>query len=93
MLCALVHDYMLAMDGKLYEAFRELDEDDDGKITIKELEMKIKELNVYESVDEIFDMIKGYNLNKDGLIDYEEFLRCLQPDFNCIERSKWFQMN
>eukprot|EP01084_Bolivina_argentea_P037435 69245_1 len=93
LLLALINDYMIAIDSRLYDAFCELDEHQDGKIKVDALKSKIKELNVYENIPEIFNMIEYINLNNNGCIDYEEFLRCLHPDFNCNEMPKWFQMN
>eukprot|EP01084_Bolivina_argentea_P236727 397984_1 len=37
LLNALVYDYLIACDERLYDAFRKLDDDNDGKITTKEL--------------------------------------------------------
>eukprot|EP00486_Rosalina_sp_Unknown_P011728 CAMPEP_0201577698 /NCGR_PEP_ID=MMETSP0190_2-20130828/24183_1 /ASSEMBLY_ACC=CAM_ASM_000263 /TAXON_ID=37353 /ORGANISM="Rosalina sp." /LENGTH=361 /DNA_ID=CAMNT_0048009999 /DNA_START=633 /DNA_END=1718 /DNA_ORIENTATION=- len=85
---AAVHDYLIASDQRLYEAFRELDDDEDGKIKTAELKKKIKEMDVYGKADELLKIIDSVDLDKDGTIDYEEFLRALHPDFN--ETPKWF---
>ena len=88
MLNAAVHDYLIASDQRLYEAFRELDDDEDGKIKISQLKNKIKQMGVYGKVDDLLKIVDSVDLDGDGTIDYEEFLRALHPDFN--ETPKWF---
>merc|ERR1712154_630456 len=85
---AAVHDYLIASDQRLYEAFRDLDDDEDGKIKISQLKAKIKQMDLYGKADELLKIIDAVDLDKDGTIDYEEFLRALHPDFN--ETPKWF---
>jgi len=85
---AAVHDYLIASDQRLYEAFRDLDDDEDGKIKTSELKAKIRKMDVYGKADELIQIIDSVDLDKDGTIDYEEFLRALHPDFN--ETPKWF---
>eukprot|EP01083_Nonionella_stella_P025549 70329_1 len=85
---AAVHDYLIASDQRLYEAFRDLDDDEDGKIKTSQLKEKIKQMDMYGKVDELLKVIDSVDLDKDGTIDYEEFLRALHPDFN--ETPKWF---
>jgi len=85
---AAVHDYLIASDQRLYEAFRDLDDDEDGKIKTSQMKEKIKQMDVYGKADELLRIIDDVDLDKDGTIDYEEFLRALHPDFN--ETPKWF---
>merc|ERR1712087_484691 len=85
---AAVHDYLIASDQRLYEAFRDLDDDEDGKIKTSQLKEKIQQMNVYGKAEELIKIIDSVDLDKDGTIDYEEFLRALHPDFN--ETPKWF---
>merc|ERR1719150_2668986 len=85
---AAVHDYLIASDQRLYEAFRDLDDDEDGKIKTEQLKAKIKQMDLYGKADELLKIIDAVDLDKDGTIDYEEFLRALHPDFN--ETPKWF---
>jgi len=85
---AAVHDYLIASDQRLYEAFRDLDDDEDGKIKTSELKEKLRKMDVYGKADELISIIDSVDLDKDGTIDYEEFLRALHPDFN--ETPKWF---
>merc|ERR1711933_259058 len=85
---AAVHDYLIASDQRLYEAFRDLDDDEDGKIKTSELKEKIKQLDIYGNAETLLKIIDSIDLDKDGTIDYEEFLRGVHPDFN--ETPKWF---
>lgn len=85
---AAIHDYLIASDQRLYEAFRELDDDEDGKIKTSQLKEKIKQMDMYGKANELLSIIDAVDLDKDGTIDYEEFLRALHPDFN--ETPKWF---
>merc|ERR1712190_183593 len=84
---AAVHDYLIASDQRLYEAFRDLDDDEDGKIKTSELKEKLRKMDVYGKADELISIIDSVDLDKDGTIDYEEFLRALHPDFN--EAPNW----
>jgi len=88
LLNAAVHDYLVASDVRLYKAFRDLDENESGKIQTAVLKQKIRELNPYGNVDMILQIIDDVDLDNDGTIDYEEFLRALHPDFN--ETPNWF---
>merc|ERR1712228_411073 len=85
---ASVHDYLVASDVRLYKAFRDLDKNEDGYIGTDALKQKIKDLNPYGNVDMILQIIDDVDLDNDGTIDYEEFLRALHPDFN--ETPNWF---
>eukprot|EP00487_Bulimina_marginata_P009654 TRINITY_DN4122_c0_g1_i1.p1 TRINITY_DN4122_c0_g1~~TRINITY_DN4122_c0_g1_i1.p1 ORF type:complete len:268 (-),score=40.15 TRINITY_DN4122_c0_g1_i1:365-1168(-) len=88
LLNAAVHDYLVASDVRLYEAFRELDENDSGNIKTSDLKRKVREMNVYDNIEMILGIIDDVDLDNDGTIDYQEFLRALHPDFN--ETPNWF---
>eukprot|EP00483_Globobulimina_turgida_P007906 UN07922 len=88
LLDAFVHDYLIESDVRLYEAFRELDEKESGKIQLGTLKKKIREMNVYGNIDDILSIVDDVDSDKDGCIDYQEFLRALHPDFN--ETPNWF---
>merc|ERR1712130_246083 len=87
LLNALVHDYLVACDERLYAAFRALDDDDDGKITTKELKAKLKENDPLGEWDRAIQIIEESTLDNDGVIDYEEFLLNLHPNFE--ESPEW----
>jgi len=87
LLNALVHDYLVACDERLYAAFRALDDDDDGKITTEELKAKLKENDPLGEWDRAIEIINEQTLDSDGVIDYEEFLLNLHPNFE--ESPEW----
>jgi len=84
LLNAAVHDYLVASDVRLYKAFRDLDENESGKIPINVLKQKMRELNPYGNIEMILQIIADVDSDNDGTIDYEEFLKALHPDFNAI---------
>merc|ERR1712130_424849 len=89
LLNAAVHDYLVESDVRLYEAFRELDFNDTGNIKTNDLKNKIREMRMYDDsqIDFVLQIIDDVDLDNDGNIDYEEFLRALHPDFN--EAPNW----
>jgi len=82
LLNAVVHDYLVACDERLYAAFAELDTDDDGFITVQELKDKLKELDPLGEWERACQLIEEQALDKGGQIDYEEFLVSLHPKFD-----------
>jgi len=87
LLNALVYDYLVACDERLYDAFRKLDDDNDGKITTEELKGKLKQIDPLGEWDKAIEIIESEGLQKDGVIDYEEFLMNLHPNFE--EQAEW----
>merc|ERR1712013_851636 len=79
--------YLVAADERLYAAFRELDDDDDGKITTEQLKAKLKENGPMGEWDRALKIIEENALDSDGVIDYEEFLLNLHPNFE--ETPEW----
>merc|ERR1712173_374 len=88
LLNALVHDYLVSCDERLYAAFRELDDDDDGKITTAQLKEKLREYDPLGEWDRALEIINKQTLDQNGVIDYEEFLLNLHPNFN-EETPQW----
>merc|ERR1712154_290844 len=87
LLNALVYDYLIACDERLYDAFRKLDDDNDGKITTKELKDKLQQIDPLGEWDKAIAIIEEQSLEQDGVIDYEEFLMNLHPNFE--EQAEW----
>merc|ERR1712176_1080474 len=87
LLNALVYDYLIACDERLYDAFRKLDDDNDGKITTKELKQKLKEIDPLGEWDQAIKLIEEQSFDQNGVIDYEEFLLNLHPNFE--ETPEW----
>lgn len=59
-------------EEKLYEAFKTFDKDGSGKISTDELKQILKVQN--DDVEMIEEMIKSFDINNDGEIDYNEFI-------------------
>ncbi|XP_076879083.1 calcium-binding protein 2 [Brachyhypopomus gauderio] len=63
---------------ELRDAFREFDSNDDGQISIFELREAIKKLTGQQlNAMEIDEIIKDVDLNGDGQVDFEEFVRMM----------------
>ena len=61
-------------DPDLKEAFELFDEDKDGEITIDELQKIMNLHGFYPTNEELQTMIENVDSNKNGTIDYDEFL-------------------
>ena len=72
---ASLEPQMVKYQQQVWQAFCAMDTDGDGHISIAELKEILKD----EPVDKIEKYIAEFDLNKDGNIDYEEFLRMLLP--------------
>ena len=62
-------------EERLNEAFQMLNKDKSGKITKDEIKNSLKLDNVDE--DTLNELIKKFDLNGDGMIDYNEFLNMM----------------
>ena len=69
LLNALVYDYLVACDERLYDAFRKLDDDNDGKITTEQLKGKLKQIDPLGEWDKAIEIIEEQSLEHDGVID------------------------
>jgi len=87
LLNALVYDYLISCDERLYDAFRKLDDDNDGKITTQELRQKLKEIDPLGEWEKAIKLIEEQSFDQNGVIDYEEFLLNLHPNFE--ETPEW----
>ncbi|KAJ2961399.1 hypothetical protein NQZ79_g3416 [Umbelopsis isabellina] len=66
-----------AQDQELRDCFRAFDKNGDGRISLDELELAMKELGENMTKEELYDMMKDGDADKDGMIDFEEFKRLL----------------
>ena len=89
LLQALVHGYLIDCDERLFAAFVQLDKDGDGKITVDQLKMKLKEIDPLGEYDQAMELIKNKKFAKNGKIDYQQFLLALHPAFE-QEQSDWY---
>ena len=74
-LTATLEAQMVKHQHQIWQTFCELDKDGSEKITIDELRTVLK----VESDEVIKKYVEEYDIDKDGMINYEEFLRMLLP--------------
>ncbi|KAI9489368.1 calmodulin [Zychaea mexicana] len=64
---------------ELMETFKVFDKDNDGTISASELREVMNSLGENTSEDELERMLEEADLNQDGVINYEEFVKMLGP--------------
>ena len=71
---------MSERDGReeVLKAFRLFDDDETGKISLKNLRRVAKEIGEVMTEEELQEMIEEADLDGDGEIDSEEFLRIMK---------------
>ena len=84
----VITSYLIDGEVRMYEVFRELDDTESGKIQTMELTKRIVENNYYGKSEELLKVINSNDLDNDGTIDYEEFLRAAIPDIH--QKPHWF---
>jgi calmodulin len=67
----------VTQDQELQACFRAFDKNGDGRISLEELELAMKELGENMTMEELHEMMKDGDVDKDGMIDFEEFKRLL----------------
>ncbi len=65
------------IDEELLEAFRVFDKDDNGYITSHELKNVMISLGEYLTPDEVDELVREADLDGDGQINYEEFIKLM----------------
>eukprot|EP00271_Cylindrocystis_brebissonii_P003682 TRINITY_DN1492_c1_g1_i1.p1 TRINITY_DN1492_c1_g1~~TRINITY_DN1492_c1_g1_i1.p1 ORF type:complete len:506 (-),score=88.59 TRINITY_DN1492_c1_g1_i1:1473-2990(-) len=75
-LAATLHLSKIEKDENLSLAFARFDADGSGTISLDELVLACKEFKIAK--DEAVDMMKSADLNKDGKIDYDEFVTMMR---------------
>lgn len=65
------------IDEELLEAFRVFDRDGNGYITSNELKNVMITLGEYLTPDEVEELVKEADLDGDGQINYEEFIKLM----------------
>ncbi|ESW19158.1 hypothetical protein PHAVU_006G101200 [Phaseolus vulgaris] len=64
-------------EEELKEAFRVFDKDQDGYISASELRSVMRTIGEKVTEEEVAQMVKEADLDGDGLVDYEEFVRMM----------------
>lgn len=70
-IAATIDQKIYLKNERLFEAFKSFDKDNSGKISVKEIGTLINaQIEDFKNLEE---EIKGFDLNGDGEIDYNEF--------------------
>lgn len=69
------HKALVDREADMRQAFRSFDANDDGSISREELRQAMERLGEKLSEAELDAMISAADLNKDGKVNYEEFMR------------------
>ncbi|KAK4107130.1 EF-hand [Canariomyces notabilis] len=70
------------------EVFDVFDKDNTGDITASELGKVMRELGLNPSDEELKDLINEADLNKDGVISFEEFLALMSKDVGEVDTEE-----
>lgn len=54
--------------------FSKLDQNDDGFVSVSELQNEMRKHGILSADGKVQNIIESYDKNKDGLLDYKEFL-------------------
>jgi len=65
------------IDEELFEAFKIFDKDGNGYITNHELKNVMTNMGEYLTSEEIDELVKEADLDGDGMINYEEFIKLM----------------
>eukprot|EP00252_Welwitschia_mirabilis_P011894 TRINITY_DN2643_c0_g1_i1.p1 TRINITY_DN2643_c0_g1~~TRINITY_DN2643_c0_g1_i1.p1 ORF type:complete len:117 (+),score=37.69 TRINITY_DN2643_c0_g1_i1:372-722(+) len=63
---------------ELMRAFREIDQDHNGKISPSDIQKAARELGESFTIEEIYEMINAADTDYDGEVDSEEFFRMMK---------------
>lgn len=63
-----------------YQCFKYFDKDDDGYISYKDFADKVREMEINATTGEIMSVIKGIDMNKNGYVDFKEFMKHFTPN-------------
>lgn len=87
LLLSYVHKKLTAKEERLWAAFQKLDADGDGRVTLAEVETALSQTHIpglgqqpaSPSPDrpQLARMLSEVDQNKDGSLDYEEYLKCM----------------
>ena len=82
-----LQDILRRNNAKLSTAFRAFDRDRDGIITARDLRSGLRELGMDLSAHQIDDVMTQIDIDDDGYIDYDEFLRQFGGDKPATPKS------
>jgi calcium-dependent protein kinase len=68
----------------VWQAFKQLDKDGSGTISIDELSEALRQFGIYDDAKEL---LESADSNQDGLIDYAEFSWLLRNNNEALKQS------
>ena len=74
-LASTIDQKLYLKEEKLYEAFKTFDKDGSGKISTEEVKSILKVQG--DDISNIEEMMKKFDINNDGEIDYNEFIEMM----------------
>ena len=79
----ILKERKIVADAKsVMEAFKMFDRDGNGKISVEEMKYILASLGESYSEKEVDEVFKEADLNKDGNIDYDEFVQFWRNNYN-----------
>jgi Ca2+-binding EF-hand superfamily protein len=78
--------------SELRDAFLLFDQNGDGSITITELENVLKNLNMNPTKQELEDMLNEVDIDKNGTIDFDEFVALMGQKFQNRDTEEELQL-
>ena len=79
-------------DNELRAAFSVFDKDGDGKITKEELKQVMKTLGQDPTEEDVQDMINENDVDHDGAIDYNEFVKMMKSKQGLQEETAQYRV-
>mgnify|MGYP000940113490 FL=1 len=63
----------------IYNAFKALDRNENGYITLEEFKDVLRDHGIFFSLDEVMGLLKRFDKNRDGKVSYSEFASEMSP--------------
>ncbi|KAL0480787.1 EF-hand domain-containing family member efhc2 [Acrasis kona] len=74
-----LRENVLLKNSRLKDAFRAVDTDSSGKISLNEFRTVINKLQMNVSEQEVITIMRSFDSDGDGCLNYNEFSECIQP--------------
>lgn len=63
----------------LYDAFKALDKNDKGYVTLEEFKEVLNNHGIYSSSNELMSLLQRFDKNQDGKVSYSDFVSEISP--------------
>lgn len=94
LLTATYAEHLQAQDERLYQEFSRIDENADGYISPKEMKQVLEKESGFDDskIQQAVLTIKEIDANEDGKVDWDEFLKAINPSLHVAETPQAFYM-